>query len=272
MDIATVVGILLAFGSLAVSVLMEGGSLRSLVNPSAALIVFGGSLGATLVAMPLSSVLRLPSVLKHALFAPQMDPSAAIELLGNLARVARREGVLALEGEMLNINDPFIRRGVQLVVDGTDTEVTHSILETEIAAQAERHEVGRTFFTTIGGLTPTLGVTGTVMGLVHMLGQLNEPGKMGPAIASAFLATLYGVASANLIFLPIAGKLKLRSQQERLMREMIALGIEGLQTGDSPLVLVERLKAFLAPSAREAVDRATEGQGARAGEAVGAQA
>lgn len=262
----------MAFGSLAVSVLMEGGSLRSLVNSSAALIVFGGSLGATLVAMPLSAVLRLPSVLKHALFSPQMEAGAVIELLGNLARVARREGVLALEGELLSISDPFIRRGVQLVVDGTDTEVTRGILETEIAAQGERHELGRAFFTTLGGLTPTLGVTGTVMGLVHMLGKLNDPGKMGPAIAAAFLATLYGVASANLIFLPIASKLRLRSQQERMMREMIALGIEGLQTGDSPLVLVERLKAFLAPKARAAADAAAEGRGAGAGEAVGAQA
>jgi chemotaxis protein MotA len=262
----------MAFASLAVSVLMEGGSLRSLVNMSAALIVFGGSLGATLVAMPLGSVLRLPSVLKHALFAPQLNPGAVIELMGSLARVARREGVLALEGEMLNIQDAFIRRGVQLVVDGTDTEVTQGILETEIAAQSERHELGRTFFTTIGGLTPTLGVTGTVMGLVHMLGQLNDPGSMGPAIAAAFLATLYGVASANLIFLPIAGKLKLRSQQEKQMREMIALGIEGLQTGDSPLVLMERLKAYLAPGNRAVADQAAGGQGAGAGETVGAQA
>lgn len=272
MDIATILGFIVAFGALALSVQLEGGSLRSLVNVSAALIVFGGSLGAAMVSLPLACTLKIPIVLKHALFTRTMSPVASIELLARLARVARRDGVLALEGEVATIDDPFMRRGIQLVIDGTDPEVAEGIMETEIDVLAERHELAGKFFSTMGGLAPTLGVTGTVMGLVHMLGQLSEPGAMGPAIAAAFIATLYGVASANIVFIPIAAKLKVRSEEEQFVRNIIALGIHGLQAGDSPIVLTERLKAFLPPKARAAADQGAKGaESEGAGEPVGVE-
>ena len=274
MDIGTILGLALAFGALGVAFTMEGGSLRTLVSPAALLIVFGGSLGAAMVALPLSTTLKAGMYMRHALFARSYDPVQAIRLMGNLARIARKGGVLALEGELVNISDPFVRRGVQLVVDGTDAEVTEEILETEIEARCERHDLAVKFFSTLGGLAPTLGVTGTVMGLVHMLGQLSEPGKMGPAIAGAFLATLYGVGSANLIFVPVAAKLKLRSEQERSANRLVLLGVTALQAGDSPIVLVERLKAFLSPAGREAADRSEQGDARgepEGGEPVGAQ-
>lgn len=271
-DLATVFGLVLSFGALAVSVNLEGGSLRAMVNLPAALIVFGGSLGAALVSLPLGVSLKSIVVFRHVLFSKPQDPVATIRLLGDLARVARREGVLALEGELLRIQDPFLRRGIQLVVDGTDPEVTESILETELEAQNERHQMGARFFMTMGGLAPTLGVTGTVMGLVNMLGKLDDPSTMGPAIATAFLATLYGVGSANLIFLPAATKLKVRSSQEQFVRRMTLLGIQGLQAGDSPIVLAERLKAFLSPRDRSAADEAEDSLGSGVGESVGAEA
>lgn len=272
MDISTIFGLVVAFGSLCIAVGMEGGTLGSLVNPSAALIVFGGSLGAAMVGLPLASVIKAPMVLKNAVFTRVLDPQKTIELLSGLARVARKEGVLALEGELVNIDDPFIRRGVQLLVDGTDPEVTEAILGTEIDALVERHDVTGKLFNTMGGLAPTLGVTGTVMGLVHMLGQLDDPGAMGPAIAAAFIATLYGVASANLLFLPLGAKLKLRSQQEAAAREMVVIGIGSLQAGESPMILTERLNAFLSPKARAQAEAGGGAEGGEAGEPVGAEA
>jgi len=258
LDTATLLGLVIALGALGVANHLEGGTLGMLVSPSAALIVFGGSLGAAIVMQPLRQTLVVPLVIRNALFSGGVKPLQTIQVLGRLARVARREGVLALESELGQIEDASIRRGLQLVVDGTDPEVTQNILEIEIDALAERHASAAKFFTAMGGLTPTLGVTGTVMGLVNMLRNLSDPGTMGPAIATAFLATLYGVASANLIFLPIAEKLKMRSQEEQHVRRMVSAGIEGLQAGDSPIILVERLKAFLSPREREAAEQEQE--------------
>jgi len=192
MDLATLIGLLAAFGSLVLAIILEGGELGAFVGIPAALIVFGGSLGATLIALPLRSVLRALAVARHTVFLRPADPAKIIQTMSELARTARREGVLALEEKIEAIDDKSLRRGIQLVVDGTDPEVTQTILDTEIGALGERHDLAAKFFTTMGGLTPTLGVTGTVMGLIEMLKKLDDPGKMGPAIASAFLATLYG--------------------------------------------------------------------------------
>lgn len=275
MDLGTILGLVVAIGSLLAGNTLEGGSVGSLISPSAALIVFGGTVGAAMISLSLRQTLRVPIVMRHALFTRRSDPAQAIKLLTDLARVARREGVLALEGEIANIDDKLIRRGIQLVVDGTDPEVTQDVLETEIESASERHTAAGKFFTVAGGLAPTLGVIGTVMGLVHMLSNLSDPGSMGPAIATAFLATLYGVSSANLFFLPIGNKLKLRSEEEQFVSSMIVTGIRGLQAGDSPLILGERLKAFVAPSERATnaeAEGATARQGGDAGEPVGAEA
>ena len=272
MDLGTILGLVVALGGLVMSVLVEGGSLRALVNGSAALIVFGGSLGATMISLPLSATLRVPVVLKQAFFTRRHSPAAVVQLLTRLARVARRDGVLALEAELATIDDEFVRRGIGLVVDGTDSEVAQDILHTEMEARSERHRLAGKFFGTIGGLAPTLGVTGTVMHLVHVLGHLEDPSGIGPAIAAAFLATLYGVASANVIFLPLASKLQVRSEEEQFMHQMVALGVQSLQAGDSPLVVTERLKAFLPPALRAEVDdQLTTAQRRDEGEPVGAE-
>ncbi|MBC7286488.1 MAG: flagellar motor protein [Armatimonadetes bacterium] len=262
MDIATVLGVVVAFGSLGLAVVLEGGHLRSLVNVPAAFIVFGGTFGATMVSQPLSLVLKLPIIFKHAVLGKLLEPHQAIATIVELATIARREGVLALEQHLDRTGDRFLRKGLQLVIDGTDPEIVRDILETELAVQAERHKMGSKVFLTMGGLAPTLGVTGTVMGLVHMMEKLDDPSKMGPAIASAFIATLYGVASANLIFIPIGNKLSARSQQERMVREIMLEGVLGIQAGLAPLIIAEKLRAFLDPRTREKAEQsqATEAQ------------
>lgn len=267
MDLATLIGVLIAFGAILGSVIVEGGSLRSLINLPAAMIVFGGTFGATMISQPLKLMIKLPVIMKNAVFGSLMEPREAIATIIELATIARRDGVLALDERLQNIPDPFLRKGVQLVVDGTDPELVREIMETELSNQSERHKLGAKVFMTMGGLAPTLGVTGTVMGLVHMMEQLDDPSKMGPAIASAFIATLYGVASANVLFIPIGNKLSNRSQQEILVREMMLEGILGLQAGQSPALIEEKLKAFLEPKQRtrvRAAEEATEQSQAKA--------
>ena len=250
MDLGSVIGIIVAFGALAGAWFIEGGSLRALMNPSAAAIVFGGTFGATLLSMPLRTTLSAASLFKHVLRAPSLSRTEIITAVARFATIARKEGLLSLEAELASVEDPFLKNGIELVVDGTDSEMIREIMEIEIACQTDRHKDGAKLFTTLGGLAPTLGVTGTVMGLINMMAAISDPGKMGPAIASAFLATLYGVGSANLLFLPIAAKLAARSQAERGVREMVLEGLLALQAGETPIAIQQRLQSFLEPKAR----------------------
>jgi chemotaxis protein MotA len=250
MDLATILGFVLAWGAFFGSVLLEGGDLKAFANPSAILLVFGGTLGATTMSFPLAEIKQIPSIIKHAFKGGEEDIAAVIGKLVSFAERARREGLLALEEEARDITDEFLKKGVQLAVDGTDPELVRVIMQTEIAYLEERHSTGANIFLTMGGFAPTLGVIGTVAGLVHMLANLSDPSSMGPSIASAFIATLYGVSSANLVFLPLGNKLKHRSQGELLMREIMMEGILAIQAGDNPRVVEEKLKAFLSPNER----------------------
>ena len=186
--------------------------------------MFGGTLGATLVCFPLAQVRQLPAIARHALLPPALDRARAINLMVGFAQKARREGILVLEEDVAHADNPLLQLGVQLAVDGTPQDVMREILETEVEAMAERHKQGEALFSTMGGFAPTLGIIGTVMGLVHMLGTLNDPQGMGPAIASASLATLYGVALANLVLLPLAHKLRRRSDEEVVFSQMLVEG------------------------------------------------
>ncbi len=252
MDLATVIGLVLAWGAFFGSVIMEGGSLGAFANPSALILVLGGTLGATCASFPLDDIKNLPAVAKNAFTAAHTDLAGTIKTLVAFAERARREGLLALEEEARDIHDEFLKKGVQLAVDGTDPELVRVILETEIAFLAERHETGAKMFETMGGFGPTLGVIGTVAGLVHMLSNLSDPGSMGPAIAAAFIATLLGVSTANLIYLPLAAKLKSRSKHEVMAREIIMEGILAIQAGDNPRIVEEKLKAYCSPKVRAA--------------------
>ncbi|MCX6345518.1 MAG: flagellar motor protein [Armatimonadetes bacterium] len=253
MDIATVLGLLLAWGALFLSLGLEGGTINDLINAPAFVLVVFGTIGATVVGSSMKTLLSLSSIFRNALINKDIDAQDVIEKVVGYARVARRDGVLALEVTAAKIENLFLRKGLELVVDGTPSVMVREILETEIVAMQERHKIGETVFTTLGGFSPTLGIIGTVMGLISMLSKLSEPGKMGHAIAAAFIATLYGVAFANLIYLPIAGKLKSKTAEEVIIYEMIIEGVMSIQAGDSPRIVETRMMAYLPPSLRVSV-------------------
>ena len=254
MDLATLIGLLLAWGAFLGSILIEGGDLSALLNPSAALLVFGGTLGASMICFPLSTITSLPGIVKNAFLSKKEDVGHLIKTLVGYAEKARREGLLALEDEVQKMDDPFLKKGIQLAIDGTDPELVREIMETDIQFLGTRHHEGANLFGTMGGFAPTLGVIGTVSGLVHMLANLSDPGSMGPSIAAAFIATLYGVCSANLLFLPLGNKLKAISHEEVLVREIIMEGILAIQAGDNPRIVEEKLKAFLSPKIRKTIE------------------
>jgi chemotaxis protein MotA len=255
MDLATIAGLALAWGALFLSLSMEGGSVRDLFNLPALVLVVGGTIGATTVGSSVKVISAIPSILKSAFVSISLNQAEVIDLMVGFAKIARREGVLALEEAASKINNRFMRKGIELVIDGTPSVMVREILETEIVAMQDRHKVGETVFSTLGGFSPTLGIIGTVIGLINMLAKLNEPGKMGHAIAAAFVATLYGVAFANLIYLPIAGKLKSKTADEVLTYEMIIEGVMSIQAGDNPRIVETRMMAYLPPALRAERDK-----------------
>lgn len=258
MDVATVAGLVLAWGAVVVSLLLEGGSAKDVFNLPALVLVVVGTIGATVIGSSIKTVLAVPSIVRNALREEVLDQSEAIEALVYFARKARMQGILSLEQDAARIRNRFLRKGIHLVVDGTPSVMVREILETEIVAMQERHKLGETFFTTLGGYSPTLGIIGTVMGLISMLAKLNEPGKMGHAIAAAFTATLYGVVLANLVYLPIAAKLKSKTSEEVVTYEMIIEGILSIQAGDNPRIVEMRMIAYLPPNLRTARNAGAE--------------
>lgn len=245
MDLTTVIGIVLGIASLVIAFVLEGGSLGGLLAPTAAIIVFGGTIGATIVGYSLSEVLTIPKLLGIAFKNRDYDVMGTIETIVQLGGKARREGILGLESEVAKLENPFLRQAIQLIIDITDMDAVRSILEQQIYAMEQRHAVGVGMFEAAGGYAPTMGILGTVMGLVHVLGSLSDPSSLGPAIAVAFLATLYGVASANLLWLPIAAKLKNKSQKEKMINELIMEGALAIYSGRNPTQIRTALLAFV---------------------------
>ncbi|MGV3487089.1 MAG: flagellar motor protein [Tuberibacillus sp.] len=252
MDMATVIGLLLGILSLIIGFVMEGGTLSSLIQVTAAMIVFGGTFGAVILSTPLRTLKRIPFILKYAFFEKRIKPEETIEQLVALANISRREGLLALEGQMSELGDnAFLKDGIQMIVDGAEAEMIEDILNRKI----ERYEeeilsIGK-IFEAAGGFAPTMGIIGTVMGLVHVLGSLEDAAKLGPSIAVAFIATLYGVSSANVIYLPIFNKIKARLQQEVVNMELQAEGLMSIQYGENSTILRNKLSAFLGDKGRE---------------------
>lgn len=244
-DITTLIGLLIGLAGLIGGYMWDGGHLSALVIPSAMLIVFGGTIGAVVVSFPGSQLKGLGAALKMAFREPKRDPHKVIEELVEMATIARREGVLALEQRANENTNSFLREGLTMVVDGTDPELTRQILELEMDAKEHSHENYAKIFEAAGGYAPTMGIIGTVMGLIHVLGNLSDPNSLGPAIAVAFTATLYGVSSANVIYLPIATKIKVRSSEEISELELMLEGILALQAGENPQLIKKKLTSFL---------------------------
>jgi chemotaxis protein MotA len=255
-EIATPVGIVLGFGAVIGSYIMEGGSPMVMIQIPALLLVFLGTMGICIASNRISDIGGVIKALMKALLPGKgtADGAATVTELMEFADLARREGLLSLEEKAKAVEDPFLKRGLELVVDGTDSEEIADTLEMEISGLRERHKVAQKFFADAGGFAPTLGIIGTVLGLVHALEGLSDPAKLGHAISAAFIATLWGVISANLMFLPIAGKLKRMSAVEIAHRELMVEGILAIQAGVSPRAVGERLKSHLAPATREGAD------------------
>lgn len=246
MDVATVIGLLVGLLSLIIGFLMEGGELIALLKITAFLIVFGGTFGAVIVSFPGKILAKAPFILKYAFIKPKESPGGTIIKLIDLANISRREGLLALEGEQSNFeNDSFMSNGIQMVVDGVDSDVIDDILNRDIELYEQKILSIARMFESAGGYAPTMGIIGTVMGLVHVLGSLEDAAALGPAIAVAFIATLYGVGSANVIYLPIFTKIKNNLASEIMIRQLKTEGILSIQYGESTMILKKKLYAFL---------------------------
>ena len=256
LDRMTPIAVGAALGAILVAMVMDGSSPAVLFKPAPLILVFGGTLMAAAGGFLKSDVKNIKNVLKAALGTPEHSPDEDIERMVHLAELARREGLLALEKAAAEVDDPFFRKGVELTVDGVDPEEIQEILEGEIAAIRDRHKMGAKFFADMGGFGPTLGIIGTVIGLIHVLGSLNNVNAIGPAIGSAFTATLWGVMSANVFWLPISNKLKRASELEIHGKRMILEGLLAVQAGNSPRMVHARLQAYLSPK-----DRADRGRG-----------
>ncbi len=250
MKAITAIGIGGSFALLLLAVIMEGGNPMSFINIPAILIVIGGSAGATIASTRASGMKSMITGAKLAFKGAEIDVQSTVESMVTLSEKARRDGLLALEDDVEALDDEFTKKGIQLVVDGADSELVRAILAGEIDGMSARHNHTAKIFATAGGFAPTLGVLGTVMSLVHVLENLDAPSSLGHSIAGAFIATLYGVGSANLVFLPISNKLKELSADELLYRELTLEAILSIQAGDNPRLLREKLETFLAPGAR----------------------
>jgi chemotaxis protein MotA len=256
MKAATAIGIGVAFGSLLLSSMMDGTSPASFMNIPALIIILGGTGGVTLASVGMPAMKRIPGLYKLTFSAEPPDMRGRVDLLVSLADQARREGLLALDAQLGEVEDSFTRNALQLVVDGTDPEMVHAIMEAEVDGMAARHAASAAPFEKAGGFAPTMGIIGTVLGLVHVLENLAAPSTLGPSISSAFLATLMGVGAANVIFLPIANRLKAISAEEVELRMMTLEGILSLQAGDNPRLVADKLMSYLPPAEREAEDGA----------------
>lgn len=250
MDLATLVGILGAFGII-VAAIVVGGSAIIFVNIPSLLIVGGGTLFAVLIKFPLAHFLTAFKVAAKAFFNKPEDPMKLIEEGVQLAHIARKEGVLGLEGQ--DIDNEFLKRGIQLSVDGHEPEFVRGMLGKDINMTIERHERGQAIFKAIGDVAPAMGMIGTLIGLVQMLSAMDDPKAIGPAMAVALLTTLYGAVIANAFALPIADKLAHRSQEERLNKALILETISSIQEGLNPRVMEELLKTYLPAGKRDQV-------------------
>ncbi len=250
MDIATLIGICTAF-ALVVGAILMGSSLTLFINIPGMMIVLGGTLGATMINYPLPDILKVTKVVKNAFFHRKQTVKEVIGEFVTLAGTARREGILALESSIGEMKDEFMRKGLQLSIDGLEPNSIWEILSTEIDSIRDRHKLGAEIFTTLGTFAPALGMIGTLIGLVQMLQTMDDPSTIGPAMAVALLTTFYGALMANVVFLPIAGKLRNRSSEEVMAKELMAEGIMSIAKGDNPRLLEQKLNAFLAPQSRE---------------------
>jgi chemotaxis protein MotA len=250
MDPMFIGGLLLALASIALATVIDGNSFGPLIGPSSFVLVFFGTIGAAVMAYRKLDLTRIPKAMSQAFTSKPPDVDRIVTQLSALADVARRQGMLALEAELGELDDDALRQGAQLLVDGLDADQVRELIEIDIAAVDERHQFGIGFFRTLGSYSPTFGMLGTVIGLINMLQNLSDPAQLGIGMALALLTTLYGVLFANLVWLPVATRLTRLNDLELAARDVMLDGILAIQSGTSPRLLVERLETYLPPEHR----------------------
>ena len=245
MDKSSFGGVLIAVGGILAGLLLEGGKLAQILQPTAAMIVFGGTIGAVMLQFPLPVVLTSAKRLVHVFFDPQGDPQDLVKEIVSFAHKARKEGIVSLDRELENVKEPFLRKSLMLAVDGTEPQELRKMMELELENQAEHEERIPQVFEAAGGFSPTVGIIGAVLGLIQVMQHLDNIDEVGRGIAVAFVATIYGVAAANLFFLPSAGKLKIRIHTEQKMRDMMLEGVISILEGLNPRMVETKLQGFL---------------------------
>ena len=251
MDKASVSGVLVGIGGITAGLLIEGGNLGQVLQPTAAMIVFGGTFGAVLLQFPLSVVLAALRRLIHVFVEPKLQPGQMVTQLVGYANQARKNGIVSLYAETAKIEDPFLKKSLMLAVDGTEPQELRKIMELELDNIGERDEQVPKVFESAGGFSPTIGIIGAVLGLIQVMQHLQNIDEVGRGIAVAFVATIYGVGAANLFFLPTAGKLKLRMREEQVIREMTLEGVISILEGMNPRMLETKLFGYLQETAKD---------------------
>ncbi len=246
MDLGTIVGLLVAGGAILLGLILEGGKIGQILQPTAALIVFGGTFGAILVQFPIGVVLAAFRSLATIFFVPQSDPRAIIQEIVTIANKARREGIVSLDRDLENIPNPFMRKAVMLAVDGTEPGELRKMMELELEKQGEHEDNIPKVFESAGGFSPTIGIIGAILGLIQVMQHLDNIDEVGKGIAVAFVATVYGVGAANLLLLPAAGKLRIRIHEEQVLHEMMLEGVVSILEGMNPRMIETKLVSFLA--------------------------
>ena len=255
MDLATIIGIFSGIGLILTTIYLQG-SLSSFIEVGSIFVVVGGTVAATLINYPFREILSVVEVVKNAFTATDQNPKDAIKTITEFAELARREGILALESKIQDVDEPFLKQALQLAIDGTEPDLMRSILGTELSYLQQRHDLGQGIFKSMGTYAPAFGMIGTLIGLVIMLANMEDPSTIGPAMAIALITTFYGAVLANLIFLPISGKLKERSKQEVLIKELVMEGVFSLQSGENPRIIEKKLVSFIPPKFRMEIQAA----------------
>lgn len=251
MDKSTIGGVFLALGGILAGLLLEGGKVSQLLQPTAAMIVLGGTIGAVMVQFPLSTVVQAFKRLAWVFFDKAEDPTRLVETLVGFAQRARKNGIISLDNELSTIKDPFLKRALMLAVDGIEPEELRKMMELDLDNQAEHSEKVAQVFESAGGFAPTIGIIGAVLGLIQVMQHLSNIDEVGRGIAVAFVATIYGVGSANLFFLPSSGKLKIKGREEQILREMTVEGVVSILEGMNPRILETKLVGYLVEQKRQ---------------------
>jgi len=258
MDKATLIGLMLGIGAVVGGQASEGGNIQSILQLTAAVIVFGGTFGAVFLSFPFREVIGAFRGIKKIIKEPPQDPYEIIRQITNYTNKARKEGILSLEKDVKSVDDPFLRKSLTMAVDGVEPNMIREVMEKELEYIDEHGKLSAKVFKSAGGYAPTIGILGAVLGLIHVMENLNDPTKLGAGIATAFVATVYGVGSANLLFLPISSKLDMRHRHEMIIKEMILEGIVSVSMGENPRLIEEKLISFLSEKQRSGQPMTTE--------------